>query len=315
MHHLAISNDITLALTPAVSLHFYTGVQGFVPGGVALDLPVPMYWPPGFALGTNKLTVAVLHKGMPVVLDGHDCGTMIAHVQCVPDPANAFSPIHICFSSRKVNFFSASRVFEGKCIGISKLLAWPPAPMTSCGEPISLPGTGVPTTVLNSAVVDFGWVDALIGWGTVCAMLAFECAIAPLKAPANPWKTMMMNKIGIGPRSLGKQGIATLSGATRTATTDGPAGIAFAVGSPYLRAGYGVSRDKKGNFSAAMNWNVATRSGELGRDQGSRYSKMEERTYNDVIKVKQRPGQNADSSYHKLADRPDSWGKPLETGL
>jgi hypothetical protein len=316
MHPLAISNDITVGLSAPVSLHMYQGLQGFVPAAPSLDIPVPMYWPPGFALGSNKLTTTVLHKDMPVVLDGHDCGTSIGHVQIAPDPANALSVIHILFSSRKVKFFTSDKVANKQCIGVVKLLAWPPAPMTSCGEPVSVPGAGAPTTALNSALVDLSLVDALIGWGAVAAELALDFVLLHLskvspKSPADQMVNLMKNKVGIGDRALGKQAIAALSGAARLALTDGPANFQPTVGSPYLGFGLGVSRNDDGEYSVSAKAGALHWGGEVGKDQGSYYAKSEQRSSDDVITVEQRPGQKPDYGYQKLSTKLDSWGRPL----
>jgi hypothetical protein len=311
MHPIAISNDITLTLAPPVSMHMYFGLQGeLVPTAPALDFPAPMYWPPGFALGANKLTTTVLHKSMPIVLDGHDCGPQVLHLQLAPDGLNTLTPIHILFSSRKVNFFTSDKVADGKCLGVAKLLAWPPAPMTSCGEPVSLAGTGVPTTALNSVVLDLKWIDAVIGWGTIALTVTFELALSTWGA-APTVSRMMLNKLGVGDRALGKQGIAMLSGAARLALTDGPAQFKPTVGSPYLSVGLGVSRDEDGNYSMSADLSALHRSWEVGKDGESFYSKSEERSSDDVLTVECRPGQKTDYSHDKLSTQLDSWGESL----
>ena len=314
MHPVSISNDFTIALVPMpLCPHPYFGPQGNVPLGVALDVPVPMYWPPGFALGTTQMTTTVLHRGLPVVLEGHDCGPGILHVQVAPDPLNAYSPLHMMFSSRKVNFFASTKVFDGKCVGLAKLLALPPTPMTSCGDPVSVPGTGVPTNRLNSLLVHLPWVDALIGWATVAAELLIDTMlfIDGIGDPPKGFGRQVLEGLGISEGAALKQGLAVATGIARMSLTDGPASLEVKVGSAYMSGRIGVTRDADGGLSGSISGKALHYGGEVGQDQDSYFLKTEERGLADVSKVERRPGEDPVVTKQQLGTNSwREWGKP-----
>src|ERR1035437_1923310 len=85
---VSIATDIALPLIPLVmtfhDLVPVPPVPPVPPPGIypCIEIPVMMMWPPGYALQQNKLTTTVLHKFLPMALDGHDCGYMIPHIKC-----------------------------------------------------------------------------------------------------------------------------------------------------------------------------------------------------------------------------------------
>src|SRR5690606_37613310 len=126
------------------------------------------------AMGQNKLTTTVVHKGLSVVQHGHDCGTGIVHVQIVPGPLNTMTVLHILFSGRSTNFSSSTVLSQGKPTACATLISLPPAPMTTCMDPVSPPCGSAPTSHLNSVVVVMTWADILIGWGTIAASMVLQ---------------------------------------------------------------------------------------------------------------------------------------------
>ncbi|MCG6958139.1 MAG: hypothetical protein LJF04_19290, partial [Gemmatimonadetes bacterium] len=121
---VSISNDLSFLLTPPVAMHEHFGPPPpppappvYVKVGVAVDFPaIPMFWPPGMAMGNNKLSTKVVHKGMSICLGSHDVGVMIPHVQVVPSPLNTLTALQILFSSRSSVFQSSTVLMEGKTV-------------------------------------------------------------------------------------------------------------------------------------------------------------------------------------------------------
>lgn len=108
----------------------------------SVEVPVPMKWPPGFALNQNKLTTTVKHKCQTIVQDGHDCGILIPDITyVVPN----FWWVKMWLSSKREIIFAASKVKMDK-VAVGCAQVWPgPLPFMTCGEPISAP-TALPIT-------------------------------------------------------------------------------------------------------------------------------------------------------------------------
>jgi hypothetical protein len=95
----------------------------------AWDRSAPMNWPPGGVAGKHVLAGSVLHRGQPIVLDGHDLGPSLHH-----DPFDFF--LASAKSSRK-NIFAASTVIaQGKAIACIDDIGHF---MMLCGDPICSP--------------------------------------------------------------------------------------------------------------------------------------------------------------------------------
>ncbi|HLA63417.1 MAG TPA: hypothetical protein VK610_03260, partial [Rhodothermales bacterium] len=79
-----------MKVTVNIALNFSMGMlthNALAPPAIPAPVPVPsmemiatQMWTLGYALGQNKLTTTVTHYFMPIVQDGHDCGTMIPDI-------------------------------------------------------------------------------------------------------------------------------------------------------------------------------------------------------------------------------------------
>ncbi len=324
---ISISNDIAIAnLQPPwiFTAHSYLGpTPPAVPPpiavniGLATEIPVPMFWPPGMGMGQNKLTTTVVHKGLSIVQAGHDCGTLIVHVQILPGPLNTLTLLHIPFSSRKINFSTSSVLAQGKPIACATMISLPPAPMTVCMDPISPPIASAPTSHLNTVVVTMTWGDIALGWGTIAANMLLEYLFRS-KGPNRSVVDAIWSKFGkavlgkaLGGGSPGewaaKQGLAVATGLARLALTDGPADVKIAVGSPFFGFEVGGTRDANGNYGAVAGVRSANRSGEVSYDSKGAHWKKEQGGFSTTTSQTEQ-GSQPDSSHSW--DR-GSWGAPL----
>ncbi len=324
---ISISNDIALAnMHPPwiFTAHSYLGPTPIalpppiaVNIGLATEIPVPMFWPPGMGMGQNKLTTTVVHKGLSIVQAGHDCGTLIVHVQILPGPLNTLTLLHIPFSSRKINFSTSSVLAQGKPIACATMISLPPAPMTVCMDPISPPIASAPTSHLNTVVVTMTWGDIALGWGTIAANMLLEYLFRS-KGPNRSVVDAIWSKFGtavlgkaLGGGSPGewaaKQGLAVATGLARLALTDGPADVKIAVGSPFFGFEVGGTRDANGNYGAVAGVRSANRSGEVSYDSKGAHWKKEQGGMSTTTSQTEQ-GSQPDSSHSWDTG---SWGAPL----
>ncbi len=75
-----------------------------------------------------------MHRGMWIVLDGHDCGMMIPDVTIPPAPNIAY-PMFWPFSSRKPVFAASTVKMNGTPVACAQTVGFPPIPMMTCGDP------------------------------------------------------------------------------------------------------------------------------------------------------------------------------------
>jgi hypothetical protein len=328
---ISISNDIALPVLqpPCVfTAHSYLGPTPpalpppiAVNIGLATEIPVPMFWPPGMGMGQNKLTTTVVHKGLSIVQAGHDCGTCIIHVQILPGPLNTLTLLHIPFSSRKINFSTSSVQAQGKPIACATMISWPPAPMTVCMEPVSPPLSSAPTSHLNTVVVTMTWGDIILGWGTIAVNMLLEYVFYKAGGPASSPGNVLSDLWGaFGKKALGsalgggspgewlaKQAVAVGTGLARLALTDGAADVKISVGSPFFGGEAGVTRDANGNYGVVAGARSANRSGEVSHDStGSHWKKEQGGMSTTTSQTEQ--GSQPDSSY---STDTGSWGAPL----
>jgi hypothetical protein len=128
---------------------------------LSVEMICTQMWTLGFLLGQNKLTTTVLHKSVPIVLDGHDCGTMIPDIT-PPIMANLYYLISWPFSSRKIAFASSSVEMNGKPTACAQI-GLPPLPMMTCGDPVSAPTSLVLSNQLNTVSVHISLFDLFMG--------------------------------------------------------------------------------------------------------------------------------------------------------
>jgi hypothetical protein len=163
-----------------IALNFSTGVLTHnVVSPPQIPAPVPMMsvemiatqlWSYGYAMNQNKLTRKVLHKGMPIVQGGHDCGMMIPDMT-PPMPANAFYPVMWPLSSRKTTFAASTVKMDKK----PTACASGPFTMMTCGDPISAPTAQVhPTQLLNNVIVGMTMGDVAKGLMMVAVSMTID---------------------------------------------------------------------------------------------------------------------------------------------
>jgi hypothetical protein len=224
-----------------------------------------MMWPPGFALFQNKLTTTVVHKALPIVLDGHNCGYMLPHIS-IP-VANALTPLQMAFSSRKVVFAASKVKANGTAIGCvypSFLL-----PMTCCAQPVTLPNGISLLNIMNTVIVGTTWVDFFLGWLSIAATMYVDKRThsAPKEMTTKGellknvtadarWKVLLGDK---PEKALGKAVAGAIAGAAKIVLTD-EGSISIAAGSNYVGIGlsYSQTRDIHG---MAASGNLVTHQG------------------------------------------------------
>ena len=269
MNQVSIMRDITInIIIPATATHNYIPVPPPpVPPAIpptpavpyspapacAIEPPTNIWWPPGMALGMNKLTTTVIHQGMGIALDGHDCGVLIPHVQVAPAPNNILTALHIAFSSRKSMFCASKVVMNGNSPACCVMFAWFPSPMVYCADPMSPPLADAVTSYLNTVLVDLSLADFLIGLVTIAASMVLDYICSRGDMPG--FGEQLMSKL-LGGGSIGevlaKNGIALATGLARLALTDGPVQINLGVGSPYLQLQVGLQRGADEKYSGGV---------------------------------------------------------------
>ncbi|HJL14107.1 MAG TPA: hypothetical protein RMH99_00555 [Sandaracinaceae bacterium LLY-WYZ-13_1] len=173
-NHVSVSRDITgfLDWVPVIpTAHQYLSGTTAIPLPMIpnIELPAPIYWPPGILMGQSKLTDTVFHKSWAIALDGHNIGSMLAHIPSAMD--DVLTPGHIVLSARKSSFSAGEVKANGKPIAACTIIdiGVMPTPMKQCDLlPTPTTGTGI-STVMNDLIVGMHWVDYVAG---VLSMLA-----------------------------------------------------------------------------------------------------------------------------------------------
>ena len=162
--------DFTLPIT--VGSHMQ-----LLPPAVPAPVPVPavemiatMMWTAGFALGTNKFTNSVLHKGVFIMQEGHDIGPLIPDVT-IP-PTNVWYAVMWPLSKRKVMFSASTVKMNGKSAGCTTIL--PPFVMICCGEPISIPFGYSVICPLNTVRLGMTLGDIIAGIASIAVSVALD---------------------------------------------------------------------------------------------------------------------------------------------
>jgi hypothetical protein len=304
MTKVTIQRDIVLNLiVPLTATHDFIPLPPFPPVpppmpaaplalvACAIESPVNAWWPPGYALGSNKFTTSVFHSGMAICLDGHDCGKFIPHVQVAPAPNNMLTLVHIPLSSRKCNFTASTVKMNGKPTACMLAISWPPSPMTYCSNPMSMPLADAPTAHLNTVNVGMTFGDWFAGVFAIAAGMLLEWAlfkigggtrgfgqgagkmIAQSRAGSTVASLIASKFIGsVLPRSMSNwalgQGVAVLTGAVRVlATGQGEIGVSLTIGGPFLslKVGASVTRNNETGWTgkAGVTGTAGTASGNL----------------------------------------------------
>jgi hypothetical protein len=266
-----------------------------MPGAVlacqALEIPVPAWWPPGYALGGASFTTTVFHKFMQICLEGHDCGKFIPHIQLSPAPNNTLTLVHIPLSKRSANFASSTVKMNGKGVAAMTLISWPPCPMTYCAEPVSLPLADATTSHLNTVRVGITLADWSLGAVAIAAgilmdwfflkrsggagkKLLKEAEEMALKSEAGKYVYQLVAKKLVGGiakpdlKFFVKQGVGLLTGAARALVLgEGSGSISYEIGGPFLglkgSVGFKKAAGKDTAATAAVKGTALTASGEV----------------------------------------------------
>lgn len=286
MTKVSIQADIALNMVlPCIATHNFVPLPPVPPvpppmlaaplslASAAIEIPVTMFWPPGFALGQNKLTSTVYHHGMTIALDGHDCGILIIHVQFAPAPNNMLTLLHIPFSSRKVAFSASTVTMNGTPTACATMIAWPPTPMIYCAEPMSPPLASAPTSHFNSVVVGMTLGDWLFGAISVAASMILDWIFRG-KTPPTPisWSTIIGKFVPVKKEDWikwgVKQGVAALLGASRPLFGNRQGEVSVSVGNPYLKVGVKVNF-ANGPFKAELSSRIGPASGAVSNQGAS----------------------------------------------
>lgn len=251
---VSIATDISMPFIPTlITAHNFAWVTPPSSGVTAcLEIPVTIMWAPGFALALNKLTTTVLHKFLPIALDGHNCGVMIPHVTIPPAPLNTLLPLQILFSSRKMAF-SSSKVKANKaqvaCTFVGLL------PMTCCANPVTLPTGAAPLNIANNVNVGLTWMDILAGFVALAANMVLEYVTR--SAPKVPTGKTYLEKFLVPLTAKGwkdwakKTAVGLLTSGARIAMT-GEGTLQVKVGSDYVNVSISLARTTEGNWSFAV---------------------------------------------------------------
>ncbi|MSP26593.1 MAG: hypothetical protein EXR75_15880 [Myxococcales bacterium] len=152
---------------------------------ISIEMICTQMWTLGFLLGQNKLTTKVLHKSGPIVLDGHDCGTMIPDITPLM-MANLFYVISWPFSSRKIAFASSTVQMEGTPTGCAQI-GLPLLPMMTCGDPISAPTSLVLSNQLNTVTVGITLFDLFMGTIGILISIIIDFVFEMVDANSGNW--------------------------------------------------------------------------------------------------------------------------------
>lgn len=147
-----------------------------------IPAPVPMpsvemvctqMWTLGYLAGQNKFTTTVKHRHVFIMLESHDCGTMIPDLTIPPAP-NVWYAIMWPFSKRQVIFSASTVKMNTKAAGCAQTIFL--MPMMTCGDPISAPTSFVYPLphMLNSVKVGMTLMDLLKGILSAIASMALD---------------------------------------------------------------------------------------------------------------------------------------------
>ena len=262
------------------------------PAACAIELPVPAFWPPGAALGSNKFTTTVFHSHMTFCLEGHDCGKFIPHIQVLPAINNMLTLTQIPLSSRKANFSASTVKADGAAPACMTMISWPPTPMTYCADPMGMPFAGAETSHINSVVVGMTIWDWLAGAVAIVANMLLEYGLFKAKGGTKDFgreagRTIAKSKAGNSVASfvvpglvyqalpsnkkevlefLLKEGVGALTGSIKIIMTgEGEVSVKIPdFGGPFLQAGASASWSRSGRkntFAVTGSGNAGTASG------------------------------------------------------
>jgi hypothetical protein len=175
---------MTVSLNPHNHIQIPVGlpVPVAAPAAWDVDVPAPVYWPPGIATGKAKLTTTVKHKSCRIALEGHDLGPLLIHVPVIPTPADILFAVHMLTSKRKMNFAAGNVQANQAPIACGFFYF----PMTGCANPMSLPTAAPVTNPLNDVIVNMHWIDVLAGIVQIAADMVVDYLKSRWETPGLP---------------------------------------------------------------------------------------------------------------------------------
>lgn len=137
----------------------------------AIEMIATQMWTAGYALGSNKFTETVKHLGMPICVSGHDIGILIPDVT-IPF-TNLYYAIAWPFSERKMTFAASTVLMNKNPTACSQI--FPPLPMMTCGDPLTLPNAYPLANLTHSLTVGMTLGDLLWGLASIAVSVAIDC--------------------------------------------------------------------------------------------------------------------------------------------
>ncbi len=218
--------------TNGANLHTLWGPAPVIPPApgtptASFEMITTQMWSAGFLLGQNKFTTTILHRGVFICIDDHDIGTLIPDIT-IP-PVNAYYAIMWPFSSRKMVFTASTVKMNKKPTSCSQI--FPPLPMMTCGDPVTLPLGRPLINFMNTVTVGLTWADFGMGVLKIALSMAID-VIFDWKAIKNFFKGVKevgeeaaeklgnliaketIKKLGFdgSPKALAKKAISALAG-------------------------------------------------------------------------------------------------------
>jgi hypothetical protein len=259
---VSISTDLTLPLIPpCITWHDFAYVTPALTGTtMCFEMPVTIMWPPGFALAQNKLSTTVLHKMMPIALDGHNCGYMIPHVTIPPAPLNTLLVFQILLSSRKMVFAATTVKANGQQIACNLFVL---LPMTCCANPVTLPNGTAITNLANNVEVGLSWMDVLAGWLNIAITMIADKLVRSKTGPSVPkldskalFERFVLPLTAKNWTNFAIKSVAGLvTGGVRILLT-GEGALSIKTGTDYATVGLGFTKTKDGAWSVSASGQV-----------------------------------------------------------
>lgn len=241
--HVNVIWDPTLG----TNFHFLWGPPPIIPP--APGTPIPSFemittqmWTAGFLLGQNKFTKKTFHKGVFMCIADHDIGTLIPDVT-IP-PTNVYYPIMWPFSGRKITFMASTVKMESKPTSCSQI--FPPIPMMTCGDPVTLPLAFPVANLINNVTVGLSFADFVLGWVKVVVSIAIDAIfewgpvgkffkkvggklMGTASSFAGAFVREAAGKLGLTPGAAAKRAVNALAGLA-TSTYEGNPTLSFKLG-------------------------------------------------------------------------------------
>jgi hypothetical protein len=216
------------------------------PNMLHIEAPVPMNWSAGSAKHSYSSTVS--HKGLHIVLEGHDCGKWIPHINIPPMPPNLILPITMMNSSRKMMFSASTVKMDGTSTACSELVGLPPVPMLICSKPVAIPFAFNVLNMMHTVQVGMNIGDvlfAIISYGLSALVdKLFSSGDPPGALPTDYLKT---------PKDYLKDSLKSIIVGLATGLISmglrGEGNLGFSLGTPDVKLTISFSRSRDGTWT------------------------------------------------------------------